>query len=238
MKLFELQKGSFYDSKKMAWVNNLVDKISRAMDAAFKSGQLVLPPNPEKKDAGQPEPRTGAKPGQDPNPARPQTAAQVLQQKAAKSSPVAQRQPQARPIVQPKKVKESVNILLKEQGQMPINDFIFTYVLKQTEGALNDSTQVGVIKNLCNKIDNVYKTTKNPQDIMGYIRVIAGIAYEVLEKKSEKIGKPIAGVGDKDLDDREKLEVSAILSKARNLKDIKAKQLVSQEVNKIAKQQS
>lgn len=240
MKLFELSKGYFDDSKKMAWVNKMVGKLSTAMDSAFKSGQLVLPPDPNQKSAGEPEPKTGVKPGQAPNPDRPQTSAQVRQQKQIAASSVAQPQPNARPIVQQtqkKRVRESIsNVMLKEQGQMAINDFIFSFIMKQTEGALaSDPKQVAVIKNLSSKIDQVYKTTKNAQDIMGYIRVIAGIAYEVLEKKSEKIGKQVAGVGDNDLDAREKLEVNSIISKARNIKDPKAINAIKQAVDNIVK---
>ena len=215
----------------MSWVNNLVSKLSIAMDSAFKSGQLVLPPNPDQKSSGEPEPKTGAKPGQPQNPSRPQTPAQVRQQKIASATgSVLPQQTKIAAKQNTKQVKES-NVLLTEQGQMAINDFIFSFIMKQTEGALsNDPKQVAVIKQLASKIDQVYNTTKSPQDIMGYIRVIAGIAYEVLEKRSKTIGKPVAGVGDSELDTREKLAINSIISATRNL-DPKGLEVVKKSVD-------
>lgn len=219
MRLYEFQKGYFDDSKKMSWVNNLVSKISVAMDSAFKSGQLVLPPNPNQKSSGEPEPKTGAKPGQQQTPSKPQTPAQVRQQKIAAATGAVLPQQQTNIVAKQnvRQVKES-KVLLYEQGQMSIDDFIFSLIMKHTEGILsNDPKQVAIIKQLAGKIDNIYKTTKNPQDIMGYLRVIAGIAYEVLEKRSEKVGKQVAGVGDNQLDTREKLRVNSIISATRAL---------------------
>ena len=177
MRIFEVYQPSLgSDPIKLRWVNRLVTKLSGSMDKAFTSGQLELPKLPEQPGAATTPTAPTASTTTTAAPSQPKTPEQVRQEKLAAATQTARQQMGAS--------KTPPNVL-KEQSSGKISDYIFNYITKFVGGKLKDSKQETNIRNLADKIEQVYSTTQDKKEINSLLRTISGVAYDSLVKKTQ-----------------------------------------------------
>ena len=212
MRIFEVYQSSLgSDPIKLRWVNRLVTKLSGSMDKAFTSGQLELPKLPEQPGAATTPTAPTASTTTPAAPSQPKTPEQVRQEKlaaatqtarqqmgATPTTPAAPSQPKTPEQVRQEKLAAATQTarqqmgasktppnVLKEQSSGKISDYIFNYITKFVGGKLKDSKQETNIRNLADKIEQVYSTTQDKKEINSLLRTISGVAYDSLVKKTQ-----------------------------------------------------